>query len=318
LSTPEFMRQALREHQAKLLKPGMSADDIRQRNVYRLGNANWEAFQALGCDIGMFLEAAEDWKKALDGIQYPWLVWSMLDDWCYVQQKLVESAGWTPIVGYDPRHPPTKLTKNAVLIDFNARLKLPVMWMHVPIDFIFMLAPRMAFWHADLLCSPQNMTYLSDLFRGLRDGEGAIVNPTSKLGLGRFLAPHTFRYWELAGCFTRGASQHMFDHGCSIYQQFMFHPNCPSEEEFKRRLKYYWDSGSGIYYWHRRYQPSLHLIPEKRLDAGHFTRITRKETFKTVSPNNELRDGGADLQANFTIEQAVRKVGLDPKILEVD
>ncbi len=316
MSTPDFMLTALQEHQASLARPGESSADLRRRNTHRLGNANWEAFQALGGDVSMFTDAAQDWKKAIDGIQYPWLVWSMLDDWCYVQQKLVEAAGWTPIVGYDPRHPPTRMTKNAVLIDFNARLKLPVMWMHVPLDFIFMLAPRMAFWHADLLCTQENMEYLSQLFRGLQDGEAAIVNPTSMLGMGRFLNSKNHRYWELAGCFTRSASQHMHDHGCSIWQQFMYHPHCPDKAEFDSRRKYYWDSGAGIYYWHRRYNRKLHLIPEARLAPGHFTRINRQQSFKTVSPNNELRDGGADLQANFTIQDAIRTVGLNTRIFD--
>ena len=312
----DFMSEPLRLHQLRVHQLNDDAPARRERNLYRLGNANWEAFQALDLDIGVFVASAMKWKKVIDGVDYPWLVWSMNEDWCYVQQKLVEEVGWTPIVGYDPRRGvPTKLSKNAVLIDFNEHQKLPVMWMHVPIDFIFMFAKkRMAFWHADLLCNSKNMTYLSQLFRGLADGEAAIVNPTSKFGLGRLLQPKQHRYWELAGCFTRGASQHMFDHGCSLWQQFAYHPNCPDKAEFDERRQYYWDSGSGILYWHKRYRPRVRLISERRLALGHFTRINR-QGFKTVSPNNEQRDGGADLDLNFTIEQAMSVVGLDPAVL---
>lgn len=318
MAAKDFMLDALRQNQAEQRRQGASAEDIRIRETRRVGNANWRAFQALGCDTEPLLAATEDWRKALKGIEYPWLVWSMHDDWCHVQQKLVESVGWTPVVGYDPRHLPTKLTKNAVLVNFNARLNLPVMWMHFPIDFIFAMAPRMAFWHSDLICDMDTMQSLATRFQRLRDGEISIVNPTSKLGLRRFLSPKTSRYWELAGCFTREASQHMYDHGCSIWQAFMYHPNCPNQDEFEKRSQYYWDHGTGIYYWHRRYRRKVDLIPEAVLADGHFTRIHRQATYKTVSPNNEYRDAGLDLQANFSIEEAVQKMGLAPSILEWD
>lgn len=312
----QFMIEPLKVRQDKFHRPGDNVDARRERNLNRLGNANWEAFQALGYDIAILLEAASRWKKIIDGVDLPWLVWSMDEDWCYVQQKLVEQVGWTPIVGFDPRKGvPRKLTKTAVLIDFNEHLKLPVMWMHVPIDFIFSYAKtRMAFWHADLLCSPGTMSYLAETFSNLKNGEASIVDPTSKFGLKRHLLPKQHRYWELAGCITKSASQHMFDHGCSLWQLFAYHPNCPNEKEFRLRDQYYWDSGAGILYWHRRYKPQIKLIPEAKLAAGHFTRINRKG-FKAISPNDERRDGGADLALNFTIEQAIDVVGLDRKLL---
>ena len=75
-------------------------------------------------------------------------------------------VNWTPVVGYDPRSGvPAKLVPGAVLIDFNADLKLPILYMHFPIDFIFAFAPRLAFWHSDLLCTRDNMQYLVERFQ---------------------------------------------------------------------------------------------------------------------------------------------------------
>jgi hypothetical protein len=124
----------------------------RERLLNRLGNANWRAFQALDFGLERILSAAAVWKDHLEGIEYPWLVWSIDDDWCYLQQQLVRLVGWTPVVGSDPRSGvPAKLVPGAVLINFNADLKLPILYMHFPIYFIFAFAPRLAFRHSDLL-----------------------------------------------------------------------------------------------------------------------------------------------------------------------
>jgi hypothetical protein len=160
MPVPDYMAK-------KLIPPdddGMFTN--RERLLNRLGNANWRAFQALDFGLERILSAAVVWKDHLEGIEYPWLVWSIDDDWCYLQQQLVRLVGWTPVVGYDPRSGvPAKLVPGAVLIDFNADLKLPILWMHFPIDFIFAFAPRLAFWHSDLLCTRDNMQYLVERFQ---------------------------------------------------------------------------------------------------------------------------------------------------------
>src|SRR5690242_11726161 len=92
----------------------------RERLLKRLGTANWRAFQALDFDLDQIFSAAERWKEHLQGIESPWLVWSIDGDWCYLQQRLVQSIGWTPVVGFDPRAgAPTRLVPGAVLVDFN-------------------------------------------------------------------------------------------------------------------------------------------------------------------------------------------------------
>jgi hypothetical protein len=319
MSCPDYM--------AKQLVPrnddGMFSDPIRLLN--RFGNANWRAFQLLDFGLDRIFSAAAVWKTRLEGIEYPWLVWSMDDDWCYLQQQLVRLVGWTPVVGYDPRAGvPKKMLPGAVLIDFNADLNLPILWMHFPIDFIFLFAPRLAFWHADLFCSRDNMEYLAQLFRSLKDDEIAITRPTGgrlggKLGNSRLVNTLTFwrpdrrRFWELAGCITAGASRHMFDHGCSIWQGWAFHPNCPDAKEFNRRFARYWDSGAGVLYWHERYRRPVKIIPEAQLVEGHFSPIGNKnyrKRFRAVSPDTETLNGGDNLRANITAVQAARELGI--------
>src|SRR5689334_5125618 len=110
-------------------RPIISVDQYPSETeaMHRAGQGNWHAFRALGFDASTVLDAAVEWKRHIDGVKLPWLCWNIHEDWCIVQQRLVESVGWTPIVGYDPRvGPPKKISKRSILIDFNAALRLPV------------------------------------------------------------------------------------------------------------------------------------------------------------------------------------------------
>jgi hypothetical protein len=305
-----------------LIPPNDPSDTFinKDRILNRLGNANWRALQALNLQfpessitfeqLGVI---AESWKAKLQGVDYPWLIWSVDEDWAFVQQKLVSSVGWTPIVGYDPRVGPPrqdKLISDAILLDFNEFLKLPIMYMHFPIDFIHRFAPRMAFWHSDLLVRPEKMEYLSELFKSLKDGEIAMTNLTklkSKLLQKIFVRP--FKLFELAGCITSKASADIQDKGCSMWQGWAFHPNCPSEAEFNNRLKKHWDHGAGLLYWQRRYGGKVKIIQEHYLDEGHFSR-TSKDDFKVISPNNEGRDTGQDLRANYNVYELAKTLNI--------
>src|SRR5262249_52326495 len=110
----------------------------------RSGTGNWEAFDR---GLDEVRRAAEPWKQALRGCEKPWLCWNLNDRWSLVQQKLVRSVGWTPVVGWDPSNgvgcPP--LIPEAIAIDFNADLKLPTLWVHVPLEFAFLWTERLAF-----------------------------------------------------------------------------------------------------------------------------------------------------------------------------
>ena len=92
------------------------------------------------------------------------------------------------------------------------------------------------------------MQYLAEMFRPLKDGEIVITKPTEN----RFVNTITFwrrdqrRFWELGGCNTAAASRNIFDHGCSMWQGWSFHPNCPDAKEFDRHLSRYWDHSAGL------------------------------------------------------------------------
>ena len=281
----------------------MTPEDFR----IKLGNGNWEYFDRSGVSLDMIFEAAADWAAAAKGIERPWLCWNVDPDWNVVQQRLVRSAGWTPLVGFDPRVGPPPVEDGAVLIDFNARLKLPVMWMHFPMEFVHLFAPRLAFWHSDLLVRPAKMRSLADRFAALPDGTTAAVKP--RQGWRGLLHPKRLRYWELIGCTTAGASRDAFAKGAGWWVSFADHPS-NSPEERLRRSSYYWDAGTGIRYWHKHCGGKVDLIPESFVEEGHFTRIGRKD-YKLASPDNHLRDLAKELPLNFELAECCRKLGLE-------
>ncbi len=320
MNIPPFIQQHVQHTIESVGKDG-KADTVftdKERLLKRLGNANWRAFQAIQCQYGNVInledihKAAQGWKKSLQGIEYPWLVWSVDEDWAYVQQKMVIKAGWTPIVGYDPRNGvPTKLVDGAILIDFNEGLNLPILYMHFPLDFIFMFAPRLAFFHSDLLIKPEKMRQLSELFISLPDGEIAMTNLTKIKfkWLQRFF-PKPTKLFELAGCITQQASEDIYNQGCSMWQGWAFHPNCPNEVEFKARLEKHWDHGAGLLYWQESCRGKVTIIEETFLDEGHFSR-TSKKSFKVLSSNNESRDTGMDLRGNYDVYQLAKNFEID-------
>src|SRR5512146_2116658 len=103
----------------------------------RAGIGNWEAFNLTSFSIDDVLHAARGWAAVLKGVERPWLCWNVNHDWCLAQQRLVEYAGWTPVVGYDPRIGRPALTPRAVCIDFNSKFGFPVMYPHFVIEFAF-------------------------------------------------------------------------------------------------------------------------------------------------------------------------------------
>src|SRR5690606_25208930 len=147
---------------------------------------------------------AQSWKREIDGIDKPWLCWNVNNDWSLVQQRLVEFAGWTPVVGFDPRVGPPSLSKKAVLVDFNKGLDFPVMYPHFPVEFTFAFAPRLAFWHSDLLIRKEKMLHFASLFENLKDTQMAATKEHA--GLLTSLNTKKLRLWELLGCMTKGAS----------------------------------------------------------------------------------------------------------------
>ena len=252
--------------------------------------------------------AAKLWKKHLAGVEKPWLCWNVSGRWCYLQQKLVQSVGWTPVVGFDPRSGPPPLAEGSILIDFNQTLGLPLLWPHFPLEFAFLFTDRLAFWHADLLCRMPVMERLARQFESLRDGQLAAV--LDRGGRRNWLNFKTHRYWELCGCTTRSASENQFYNGTGWWRHFALHPKCVLEEERKRRSTYHWDSGVGIRYWQQNYNGRIVPIDVRLINEGHCSEIGTRN-YKAL-PNHEAptRNLGAELDLNFSIEEVASRLGI--------
>jgi hypothetical protein len=284
--------------------------DPAERVRYAAGIGSWLGVHEAKLPIGVLLREASRWGERLEGIEKPWLCWNVDSDWCVVQQRLVRSVGWTPIVGFDPRVGPPPVEPGAVLIDFNEKLRLPTMWMHFPMEFIFRFCNRLAFWHADCLIREEKMRRYAEMFANLRDGEMAAVKLRKRLRT--LLSPRTSRrYWEVLGCSTRGASRSQFENGCGWWIHWAWHAQGISRKERGTRLEnYYWDSGGGIWFWEKQCHGKVQAIPEGEIAEGHFTGIGRKN-YKRASPQNELRDLSKELSLNTDLREACVKLGIE-------
>ncbi len=274
--------------------------------LYQVGTGNWEAFNASPFSLGDVQAAAGEWAAQLLGVERPWLCWNVDHAWCVAQQRLVKAVGWTPVVGFDPRVGPPPVEPGGVLIDFNARFRLPTMWLHFPLEFTHLYCSRLAFWHADCLIRLDKMRALSDLFRSLPDGEMAAVQP--KEGWRTRIRPQMRRYWEVVGLTTAAASRNQFENGCGWWISFANHMSSNPEVRAERS-KYYWDSGVGIRYWHKSCGGRVHLIPEEYIEEGHFTLIGRKN-YKRASPTDHRRNLSLELSLNNDLKNACDKLEL--------
>ena len=253
--------------------------------------------------------ASERWAPFFEQIKLPWLCWSVDEQWCLVQQRMVRDLGWTPVVGFDPRAGVPRLIEGAVLIDFNAGLDLPSMSMMFPLELVYLYADRLAFWHSDLMVRAPLLKDLSDAFKMLSDGQTMAVdlrNPWYK----RMLGAYPGRYWELIGCTTRGASRSQFDCGCGWWRKPVRHPNCPEGQELIEREKYFYDHGAGILIWEQRCGGKVLPIAAKPVEEGHCSRIGNKR-YKPQSPNDHRRDLRKDLAFNYDLEDVCRKLDIE-------
>lgn len=277
-----------------------------------VATGHWRAFRALGLDLAFVLEVARSWRAALGHVTHPWLCWNVDEEWCFVQQGLAKSVGWTPLVGFDPRvGPPRRVVDGAVVFDFNSRLGLPLLYPHFPLEFCFAFCERIAFWHSDLLVRPAKMATVADTFRALRNGETAAswVSP----GLRHLFSSKRNRYWELIGCATSGASLDQFEKGCGWWMGFWAHPNCSSTDSELTKSRFYWDHGSGIYFWEKVKGGRVVVLPGKEYEEGHFTKIGHKNYVRSAPLNNNSdaeRSMAEEIRRNFDLHDACRKMGL--------
>lgn len=286
--------------------------ETREELLFKCGQGNWRAFGLCGLSLDPIRQAAERWRAALRGVRRGWLCWNVSDDWSLVQQRLVSSLGWTPVVGFDPRvGAPRHFVPGAVVIDFNQGIGLPVLYPHFPLEFAFLFVEeRLAFWHSDLLIRRSKLEPLAQRFAALADGETAAtwVWP----GLRNMLLSRQKRYWELVGCTTPAASRDQFEQGAGWWMAFWQHPNCPNERERERRRRQYWDHGAGIYYWHKRCGGRVAVVDGAPLEEGHCTKINNP-SFKRSWPtaNDAQRQMSLDLAANFDLVEVCRRLGLE-------
>lgn len=270
------------------------------------GTGNWYAFNRPWEEI---IAAAGEWRSALKGISRPWLCWNVNNSWCVLQQKLVKEVGWTPVVGWDPMCGVgmPALVQDAIAIDFNASLKLPTVFMHIPLEFAFLwVEDRLAFWHSDLLLPRHKMRRLAHKFESLNDGEMAAV--FSYGGLRNIFKLHRHRYWELAGCTTRAASKDQFEKGCGWWKNITHHINAPQtpDEQHRRRAQYR-EHGVGIRYWERYFDGKVRRVSERWLSEGHFS-VTSVPNYKIAATKCD------EMELNFDLRKIARDFGIDDLI----
>ena len=253
--------------------------------------------------------AAEQWKRRLEGVDKPWLCWNVSPRWSLLQQKLVRHVGWTPVVGFDPRSGAPPVIPESILIDFNESFQFPVMWPHFPLEFMFLWAPRLAFWHADLLCRFTVLEELSATFASLADGTMAAV--LDKGGLRNSLKFKSHRYWELCGCTTRGASADQFKNGAGWWRYWDQHINCTDPGERARRSSYSYDSGVAILYWKNNYKGTVVDISIKLVNEGHCSEITSKSYVEGPDHRSPHRNLAWELDQNYSLDEVAKRLGID-------
>jgi hypothetical protein len=266
------------------------------------GTGNWYAFNVPWEHVEA---AAEQWRASVRGEKKLWLCWNVNDSWCLLQQKLVREVGWTPVVGWDPMcgvgRPP--LVPGALAVDFNSTLGIASLFMHVPLELAFLwIEDRLAFWHSDLVLPRAKMRWLADRFDRLQGDEMAAV--FSYGGLRNLFRFSAHRYWELAGCTTRGASRSQFDHGSGWWKNVAYHPNAPRDaDEQRRRKALFREHGVGIRYWQRRYGGKVHALSERRLASGHFSATTVPDYRRAPTKSEEM-------EINFDLRRIARDFGI--------
>jgi hypothetical protein len=274
-------------------------------DIPQSGFGNWKAFDRSVEDI---FQAAKEWKTVLGGIERPWLIWHVSDKWTKLQQRLVQSVGWTPVIGKDPRASVPTLEPGAVFVDFNHQFGFPVLFPHFAIDFSWLcVQSRFAFWHSDLLCRLDTMQRLRDQFEKLTPGQTAAVFDLG--GRRNFFARKRHRYWELAGCTTVEAGRSQFESGTGWWMHIDCHPNCKDEAERAKRREYYWDHGVGILYWKRNYGGQVVDIPEKWLREGHCSSI-QKPDYVLKHGSKANKELSTDLDYNYDVVEVATRLGI--------
>jgi len=269
------------------------------------GTGDWNGFTV---PLETIFEAARGWKRRLAGVERPWLCWNVSHRWSYLQQKLVRHAGWTPVVGCDPRVGLPPLIPEAVAIDFNEAFGFPVMWPMFPLEFAFLFTERLAFWHADLLCRLPVLEQLASRFAALQDGQMTAV--LDKGGLRNGLNFKSHRFWELCGCTTKSASENQFYNGAGWWRSIALHPKCVLAEERARRQRYSYDSGVGILYWRDHYNGAVIPIDVRLVKEGHCSEIGKRDYRRAANHTQAMRSLASELDMNYSLDEVAHRLGI--------
>jgi hypothetical protein len=269
------------------------------------GTGNWHDFNI---PLERIRDAASQWKRQLTNVDRPWLCWSVSPRWSLLQQRLVQHVGWTPVVGYDPRVGPPPVAPGAILIHFNEGFDFSTMWPHFPLEFAFMWAPRLAFWHADLVCRLSVMGELKRRFEALQDGQTTAV--LDRGGRRNWFNTKRHRFWELCGCTTHAASENQFYNGTGWWRNFALHPKCTLASERDRRKRYSYDSGVGVLYWKVKYNGEAIPIDIGLVKEGHCSEINNPNYQAGPDHLTPRRNLGTELDMNYDLDEVSRQFGI--------
>lgn len=258
----------------------------------RSGTGNWDAWDK---GVEEIIIAAKAWERSLQGVEKPWLCWNVDNDWCKLQQKLVLAVGWTPVVGSDTFVDNVEFVEGAIPVNFNQYLKLPRMWMHFPLEFVFLFCDKLAFWHSDFLCTLADMEKFAQKFEKLYDGQCAAAMARESRWPWRDKSKD--RYFELLGCTTRGASREQFVHGTGWWRNINKHPNFIPSHHVK---EYNYEHGVGVLVWEEIYHGHvIKLFPDEK--KGHYNMYIRKLKTKN-SKSEEMK--------YYDLKKIAKKLGL--------
>jgi hypothetical protein len=276
------------------------------------GLGNWRTFPTEHLEL--VRQSAAKWSELLEGVSKPWLCWNVNRRWCALQQRIIQEFGWTPVVGGDPRFGTPIVIPGSISINFNESLNYSMMLPLFPLEFAYLFTKKLAFMHSDLFCRMQVMEKAVRVFDRLDDGEMAA--PYSIPGRRNIFNVKLHRYWDLITCTTRGASRDQFEQGAGWWRHFSEHPNCPNAKERKRRASYYYDFGSGIAYWRRHLGGRMSTLRISALEEGHCSSIGHPQY--TFIGTRQKRSLDQELDANYSLDEVARRLGLLSYLTEVD
>ncbi|MDH3601493.1 MAG: hypothetical protein OEU26_17920 [Candidatus Tectomicrobia bacterium] len=276
-----------------------------------IGTGSWAAFPKDRVDS--IFKAAAYWKETLKCIEKPWLCWSVDPEWCLIQQKLVAAVGWTPVVGMDYRSKKPEVISDAVELDFNKTLNLPGMWMHFPLEFVFLFADKLAFWHSDVLVPIGRLREVVRQFDKIPNGKMVGIYLDRQISISGLKArlkgqKPIPRWFEGLGCTTKEASKSQFDNGCGFWRRIELHPN--AQEKIIQRNPH-WEHGVGIYYWMKYFGGEVDNLCID-IDPYHYSRAGKyhKKSYSKFDQFPYNTQKGKELNECFSLEKIVKELDI--------